>query len=250
VLMYHQVMPDPPAAFRKYAVTPAAFARQMAWLAAAGYAPVSLDALADAHAGRATLPTRAVVITFDDGFQGCADHAAPVLARHGFTAAFYLVAGLLGATSRWLAAERGVEFPLMGWAAARGLEAAGMRCEAHSLTHPRLASLGRDACAEELRRSRALLEDGLGRPVRHLAYPFGSYSVGVRALAAEAGYLTACTVEERLAVPGDDPLALPRVPVTGHDTLVDFACRLRAVHSARELARGAARRAWRRVRPR
>ena len=71
------------------------------------------------------MPRRPVVITFDDGFQGCADYAVPVLRTHGFTAMFYLVAGLMGATSRWLRPELGMELALMSWDTARSLAAEG-----------------------------------------------------------------------------------------------------------------------------
>jgi len=242
VLMYHDVAPDPPERFRKYTVTPAAFSAQMRWLARAGYRTVGLDQLLAHREGAWTLPRRAVVITFDDGFQGCADHAAPVLTAHGFTATFFLVAGLAGDTSRWLLAERGIELPLMDWPTVRRLGLAGFEFGGHSLTHPRLSQLGPEACERELRDSRALIEDRLGREVRHLAYPFGDYDARVRDIAGRVGYRSACTVRIGLSGPDDDPLALSRVPVTGYDSLLDFVCRLRTALTWREALRAWARR--------
>ena len=51
ILMYHQVTPRPLPTFRKYAVSVAAFAAQMGWLALAGYQPLTLDELVAARAG-------------------------------------------------------------------------------------------------------------------------------------------------------------------------------------------------------
>jgi peptidoglycan/xylan/chitin deacetylase (PgdA/CDA1 family) len=237
VLMYHDVAPDAPERFRKYTVTPAAFSAQMWWLARAGYIAIGLDQLLAHREGRLALPRRPIVITFDDGFQGCAEHAAPVLQAHGFTAMFFLVAGLVGATSRWLVAERGVELPLMGWPAIRRLALAGFEFGGHSLTHPRLTQAGREVCERELRDSRALIEDRLGREVRHLAYPFGDYDDGVRGIAGRLGYRSACTVRIGLSGPEDHPLALSRVPVTGYDSLLDFACRVLTALTWRETLR-------------
>lgn len=247
--MYHQVTPRPLPAFRKYAVTPRAFAAQMRWLALAGYAAIDLDVLLAHRRGRGGLPRRPVVITFDDGFQDCVEYAVPILQARGFTAIFYLVAGLMGATSRWLIAERGFELPLMDWTAAQRLEAQGFRCGAHTLSHPRLATLDADACRAELRESRALLEQRLGHEVRHLAYPFGSFDEPVRALAVETGYHSACSVRIGRSPADDDPMALQRVPVTGEDSLLDFICRLRTARTFRELLRGKAQRAAQRLRP-
>ena len=239
ILMYHQVGARPHPAFRKYTVAPSAFRTQMRWLAAAGYETVTPDQLLDARAGRGVLPRRPVMITFDDGFRECVDEALPVLRSHGFGAVFYLVAGLMGGTSRWLVPLIGAEFPLVDWETARELERAGFRCAAHSMTHPRLTDLDPDACRTELREPRQLLEEHLGRPEHHLAYPHGAWDEQVRALAEEAGYRTACSVRIGLSGPGDDALALHRVPVNGTDTLPDFVARLRTGHTVRETVRGA-----------
>src|ERR1044071_5247472 len=129
--MYHEVNPSPHPAFRRYTVTPRVFARQMRWLAAFGYQPVDMDTLVPARQGQGSLPKRPIVITFDDGLQSAVDHALPVLQRHRFTAVFYLVAGLMGQTSRWLRTELGVEFPIISWDTARRLAGSGFQCGAH-----------------------------------------------------------------------------------------------------------------------
>jgi peptidoglycan/xylan/chitin deacetylase (PgdA/CDA1 family) len=239
--MYHQITPRTLPTFRKYAVTPKAFAAQMDWLSRAGYVTINLDALLSYRSDQGMLPSRPVIITFDDGFQDCIEHAVPVLHSHGFTAIFYLVAGLVGTTSRWLLPERGVELPLMDWTAARRLQAAGFQCGSHAMSHPRLSELSAAVCHDELLRSRQLLEDNLGHQVEHLAYPFGSFNETVRAIVAETGYRSACSVRIGLSTADDDPLALPRVPVSGQDSLLDFICRLRTARSCGEFMRGKVR---------
>lgn len=228
ILMYHEVTPTPIEGYRKYTVTPTELATQLAWLQRRGYASVDLDALHAAWRGERALPRRPVVITFDDGSRDCLEHAVPALLAHGFTATFFIVAGLVGSTTRWLPAEQGFELPTADWSALRAAEQAGMRCEAHSVSHPRLALVDDDRCRDELVRGRTLLEDGLGRAVRHLAYPFGSQSDRTRELAREAGYLTACTTHEALATPRDDRLGLPRVPVLGTEGMREYAHRVRS----------------------
>jgi hypothetical protein len=70
--------------------------------------------------------------------------------------------------------------------------------------------------------------------VVHLAYPYGSVDQAVQAMAAEAGYVTACSTRPGLSAADDDPLALHRVTIYGHDSLLDFACRLRSGTAVRE----------------
>jgi peptidoglycan/xylan/chitin deacetylase (PgdA/CDA1 family) len=248
ILMYHQVLPDAPPAFREYTVTARAFAAQMRWLSVAGYTPIGLDLLLAHRESGAPLPRRPVVITFDDGFRGCEEYAMPTLQACGFTATFYLVAGLVGRTSRWLLRARGIEFPIMSWNSARSLEAAGFTCAAHSLTHPRLGELSEAKCRDELSRSREILQQELGHRVDHLAYPFGSLRAETRRIAADVGYRSAVTVRVGLSTPEDDPLALHRVPISGEESLADFVCRVHSAHALGETLRRKAGRMLRHLR--
>ena len=241
ILMYHQVSAHCPEGYRKYVVTPDAFARQMHWLRAMGFTAVTMDALRAARTGGPGVPRRAVVITFDDGYRDALRHAREVLGSLRWPATCYLVAGLVGRTSAWLT-ERGLSLPLAGWAEVRVLSTFGFEIGAHSLTHRRLAEVDEAACRHELQASRAVLEAALGQPVVHLAYPYGSTSAEVRRLAASAGYETACSVEPGVSDPAEDLLALRRVPITGYDSLADFACRLHTGRTMRELVGGAVHR--------
>lgn len=240
--MYHQVTPNPLPQFLKYSVTPAQFAAQMNWLAVAGYTTISLDDLCAWRVQRGSLPKRPIIITFDDGFQECAENSVPHMARHGFTAIFYLVGGLVGLTSRWLQPELGSQFALFNWETARRLDATGFRCAVHTMHHPRLAEIPDSACRSELVDCRHLMEDRLGHEVRHLAYPYGSYNENVRQIADEAGFISACSTRKGLSAPDDDLLALHRVPVYGTDTLLDFIRRVRNQPNPADLLRRGARR--------
>ena len=93
ILMYHSVMDNPDqhgAAFGGIIHSTRVFAGQMEVLAR-HYQPVALDDLVEILAGRKSLPRRAVLVTFDDGYADNCDIAAPVLNRTGIPAAFYVV---------------------------------------------------------------------------------------------------------------------------------------------------------------
>jgi peptidoglycan/xylan/chitin deacetylase (PgdA/CDA1 family) len=220
--------------FAKYTVTSRAFDAQMKWLATHGYTSIDLATLLAGRRSGQPATERSVVITFDDGFKDCATYAAKSLRAHGMSGTFFLVAGLMGGPATWLRTERGIEPPLMTWDDARALEADGHRCASHSMTHPRLAKISREQCRTELAESRACIERELGHDVTEIAYPFGSESDDVRRLAAECGYTAACTVQIALSRASDDALGLPRVPVLGGDSLLDFASRVRTAYTVRD----------------
>jgi len=233
ILMYHEVSPRLDQRYRKYTLTPQELEHQLDWLRANQYTTVTMDDVLAAWRGERALPPKPVAITFDDGGRDCIDNAVPALAERGFTATFYIVAGVVGGPMRWLRQEIGFELQAADWPALWAAEKMGMRCEAHSINHPRLGTVDAATCRDELARGRAMLEDGLGHTVTHLAYPFGSFSDETRAIAHETGYLTACTTVEAIATtPGDELLALPRVPILGTESFGEFTHRVRTAQRA------------------
>src|SRR5437870_9562630 len=96
--------------------------------------------------------------------------------------------------------------------------AAVMSVGAHSYAHQHLTTLTDEECERDLRRSRDVLEDLLGQPVRLLAYPRGRHNERVRAAAARAGFSHAFALPEAPEPAG--PYALPRAGVWSNDGLL------------------------------
>jgi peptidoglycan/xylan/chitin deacetylase (PgdA/CDA1 family) len=91
---------------------------------------------------------------------------------------------------------------------------------AHSVSHPVLAKCDPRTALWEITESKVLLERRLGRPIRHLAYPFGGpTAAGPREFhsARHAGYLTAITSQPGHIFPDHAAHlhALPRVSING-----------------------------------
>jgi peptidoglycan/xylan/chitin deacetylase (PgdA/CDA1 family) len=91
---------------------------------------------------------------------------------------------------------------------------------AHTITHPNLAKQSEPVALNELRASRERLEAALGRPVQHLAYPYGDRNAaGPRefALAGAAGFKTAVTTRPGMIFPesAGHMTALQRVSLNG-----------------------------------
>ncbi len=93
VLLYHAFDETESA----YDVVPAArFDEQLSALEAAGYTPVSLDALRDWVLYGAPLPEKPVVITMDDGYRSVYEYAYPILEAHGATATAFAIGVSIG----------------------------------------------------------------------------------------------------------------------------------------------------------
>jgi peptidoglycan/xylan/chitin deacetylase (PgdA/CDA1 family) len=210
ILCYHSV---DPAWESPLAVRPEEFEVHCRWLARHRTVVPLADAVGHLDpAGR--LPRGWAVITFDDGFSGVLEHALPVLDRYGLPATVFLVAATLtdeGLDPRWVRTPPPWPLTTLSRADVREMQGRGVDFQSHSWAHLDLVGLDHDRCVDDLRTSRTALEDVLGRPVSHLAYPRGLHNADVRRAAEQAGYSHAYSLPE-----GKEPAgryAVPRVGV-------------------------------------
>jgi peptidoglycan/xylan/chitin deacetylase (PgdA/CDA1 family) len=217
VLMYHKVND---VAGNPGAVPTARFAEQMAQLQALGFNVVGLDAVLDHYVRGQSLPTRATLITFDDGYRDVLERALPVLQRHGYPAVLFVPLGFVGGDrplphDRRLAA-RGIDNRTLGWDELRALDAAGVGIECHGISHSPLSALPIGDAAQEIALAKLRLEEQLGRAVRAFAYAKGS-ELDFRpvhvSLVQQAGYELGFTSVSGSNGPGTDRLRLRRYNV-------------------------------------
>lgn len=213
ILTYHRVLPLPAAAAYAYPgmVLPRdTFEHQVAHLARRYHVlpfEESLRGLADG-----TLPERAVVLTFDDGYRDNYDYALPILRRYGVPATFFLVAGAIEKRERlwwdevaalepdsapalvsrlngaprkerlaWLARARDRRGSsaedrdglMMRWDEVREILDAGMTIGSHTYSHAFLDELDEAEAHDELVRSFDLIRERTGAPRGWLAFPRG-----------------------------------------------------------------------------
>jgi peptidoglycan/xylan/chitin deacetylase (PgdA/CDA1 family) len=210
ILCYHSVEPDWNSPL---AVRPEEFRRQAAWLRRRRQVLPVRDALPRLNR-RGRLPGGTAALTFDDGFAGLYEHVLPVLVREKLPATVFLVAQTLAPGGRpvdWVDTPGTRPLTTLGLEQVLEMQDAGVDFQSHSWAHHDLTRLSREECVRDLRDSRELLSDLLGRPVTHLAYPRGRHDAGVREAAAAAGYTHAFALPETAEQPG--PFAVPRVGI-------------------------------------
>ena len=197
-------------------VAPARFRAQVELLLAAGFAFRTLSELVAAGRGGPP-PAGLAALTFDDGMHDNLAVLLPILREYGLPATVYVATGLSGEPNPWIDAQAGAR--MLTTDEIRELAAAGIEIGAHTVTHPDLSTLDRAACEDEVGRSRAVLEELLGRPVTSFAYPYfraGGHAVeAVRA----TGFETAVVGPRRGPW---SPLEIPRAMITGVDGIPSF----------------------------
>jgi peptidoglycan/xylan/chitin deacetylase (PgdA/CDA1 family) len=242
ILMYHSIRDRPPPETAALAVSPGAFADQMALLKDRGFTPLSFGRLsmimrvateqtdaeqagaeqagAEQAGGWEGLPDKPIVITFDDGYADFHQHALGVLDDLGFPATVFVTTGWL-ADAGTDAAGRPLD-RMLSWYQLREAVEHGVEVGGHSHSHPQLDQLPDGRLRDELTRNKESLEDRLARTVTTMAYPYGYSSARVRRAVRAAGYETACAVANDLAADRHDVLAIPRLTVRWSTSLERF----------------------------
>jgi peptidoglycan/xylan/chitin deacetylase (PgdA/CDA1 family) len=210
ILLYHSISANPPDWIATFTVSPAMFRAHLDVVVASDRQPITVSQLADGLQGKVPLPARPVLITADDGFADFVENAMPALTERKLPSTLYVTTGALagGVNESVLPPAdmlRAADLP--------GLEAAGMEIGAHSHTHRQLDLLGETQLADDISRSRDLLADVLGHPIRSFAYPHGYWRAKVLRLVDAAGFDSSCAVGNSLCSPRDHPLALSRLMI-------------------------------------
>lgn len=189
VLCYHQLRDwrsgDSAYSRQVLICPPAAFRAQLDALAADGWTTIGPDQyLAHLETG-APLPAKPVLLSFDDAQGTQATEALPQLVARGMTGTFFAMTVVLG-NPGWLSKDD-----------LRRIAGAGMTVAAHTYDHHRADRYTAPDWSLQLEQPRALLEQVVGAPVEHFAYPYGAWDDEAVAHLEAAGYRTAFQLSDK-----------------------------------------------------
>lgn len=103
VLSYHEIADKSETLDSTYAVTPPNFEEQVHWLIDNGYHFISIDDILKYRKHKKPLPEKAVLMTFDDGYQSVYANAFPIIKKYKIP----VVVALVGS---WMKAKEIVDF--------------------------------------------------------------------------------------------------------------------------------------------
>lgn len=218
--MYHSISEAAEEGVHPYFrlnTSPQQFALQMDALEASGWEVVPLSSLlapkAPCQPGQ-----RRVAITFDDGYEDFLTHAFPMLKKRGFPASVFLPTEYISKHARKFNGRR-----CLTWEQVGELSKAGVQFGSHTVTHPQLYSLPATSQDEELRRSKAEIENRLGIAVEAFSYPFAfpqhdaRFCAHLRAILEDCGYRYGVSTILGRVRQDDDRFFARRLPVNTLD---------------------------------
>lgn len=215
VLLYHYVRINPDKNDKVgfgLSVTPYDFASQMDYLANQGYHTITPDDLALALFANKSLPTKPIILTFDDSYRDYYTKAFPILKTHQFKAINFVITGFVGGPN------------YLTWPQIEEMKASGISVfGAHTVHHLALAYLSAASVKREIADSKKDLEDHLGQTVNWLAYPYGSVNDQVAQITKETGYIGAFGTNFGSFQSKDKIFTLPRIKIGGGNSVASFA---------------------------
>jgi peptidoglycan/xylan/chitin deacetylase (PgdA/CDA1 family) len=197
ILCYHAIPDDLTDAFRA----------QLAAFREMGFSFIGLDQglkLCQGHGFTQPMMT----VTFDDGYRTVYENALPILEELGIKGFHYLVVDYIDKGRNY---RRKDPLPTMSWDQAREWIRIGHGVGSHTFSHVALDACSDSGLLHECAVSRQMLEEELGIPVSHLAYPLGYHSRRTyRLLKAAELYDSVATIDRGRMWTGHDLLKLRR----------------------------------------
>lgn len=204
ILTYHHI--GAPEGDPTVTLSGKAFARQMSLLKTEKRS-LRLEELVSSLKSKSRPLPRKVAVTFDDGYQDFYTHAYPCLQECRIPATVFLVTAWIG--------KRG----FLSWEMVREMSQKGVDFGSHTQNHPYLPEVtSRERLEEEIRGSKEILEDRLGKEVSLFSYPVGGFTEEVKEMVRKSGYMGAVTTNRGVPGKARDPYALSRIKMTESST--------------------------------
>ncbi len=219
ILCYHRVCPENEfGKFRSLCVTPENFRSQMRLLKRLGYTSLSIQNFAANLRLQKNIPSKSVVITFDDGYRDNFTHAFPILKEFGVTANIFLVTDLIGKVNAWDQEQ----VPLLSADEIRLMRDGGVVFGSHTANHVDMTVVEPETVKNELKISQAALEEITRRKDIPFCYPYGRMHAEAKRWVRDAGYVCGVAVDSGPLDQGLDFFELRRVQVFPSTTLFGF----------------------------
>lgn len=208
-LMYHQVLKDESRS-GKYIITPYELEEDLKYLSANGYVSVLPSELTQINDGERKLPEKAVMITFDDGYETGLYYVLPLLEKYNMKAVINIVGRYTDEYSENGGEGEHLSYSYLTWNEIKTLSDSGY-VEIGNHTYNMHSYNGeRNGCArkenesdeqyrtvlyEDVARLSDKLQRVTGKRPVAFAYPFGSLSEGSAEIIGSAGisvFMTCC----------------------------------------------------------
>jgi peptidoglycan/xylan/chitin deacetylase (PgdA/CDA1 family) len=218
--MYHYIS-NPPAGSDRYridlSVSPTELEAQLKYLSTNGYTVISLYDLYAHLASGAALPSKPVVLTFDDGYRDAYEYAFPLLQKYRMTGTFFIVSDFINVNNP----------AYLTWEMVKTMSAAGMSIESHSRTHPDLRNRPVDQLIWQVLGPIEAITAYTGKRPHFFCYPSGRYDDALIRMLRSVDTWAAVTTQQGITHTLAGAMTWTRVRVRGMAAPQEFATLLK-----------------------
>ncbi len=183
ILMYHYVeyVQDKNDTFRqKLNITPDTLTAQIETLKDAGYTFINSSDLSSALSGKTKLPSKVVMLTFDDGYMDFYTDVFPIIKKENVKVVEYVISDFLNRPNF-----------MFGFQVQEIAKSPLVEIGAHTVNHLWLKGLPRETVQYQIGKSRKDLENMINASVYSFAYPYGAFDEQAIDLVRSAGFTNA-----------------------------------------------------------
>jgi peptidoglycan/xylan/chitin deacetylase (PgdA/CDA1 family) len=223
ILMYHYISDPPPGSDKlrvDLSLSPKQFEAQLRYLKENGFTTVSLQDVYDLLKTGKPLPTKPVVLTFDDGYLDHYTEAFPLLKKYGMMGTFFIVTDYI--------VYKNPEH--LTWPMVKEMARAGMSIESHSRTHKDMRNRSTNFLVWEILGPVEQIEAYAGKRPRFFCYPTGKYDARVIKILRDVGTHAAVTTEHGSTYTLANAMEWPRLRVRNTTSIEGFANLVETAH--------------------
>ena len=212
ILMYHSISYEKENILR---LPKERFREQMKYLKDNNYTTLTLDELYSYMKTGKCLPSKPIVITFDDGYKDNYTNAYPILKEFKLKATVFVITNTIDHEKNYLTSA---EIKLM--------DSNNLRIESHTSSHEHLDTTSYIDNINTMKNSKGKLEKILNRKIDYIAYPYGGYTSNTIEAAKQSGYKLAFSTKFGIIDKNDNIYSLGRIFVNSNFTLEQFKAKL------------------------
>ncbi len=173
ILLYHNfvtTVPDSDPDNFNYINTPQSFEENIKTFLENGYTIISMKELALADNGKMELPSKPIVITFDDGYYSNYEYIYPILKQYNVKASIFIVTDKIG--------QEIDDIKYLGWEECLEMQNSGIvEIGSHSKKHVFYDKRSVRELRDDVKESYKEIEKNLGKQdLKIFAYPYGAYT--------------------------------------------------------------------------
>ncbi|MBW9159488.1 polysaccharide deacetylase family protein [Clostridium tagluense] len=213
VLMYHSVTTDK-SNKNELKINQSTLKAQLEYLKVNHYNTISLDQLYSHMYNHTALPTKPVILTFDDGYADNYTLAYPLLKANNQKATVFMIASSLNSPN-FLTSEQ-----------LKIMDKNNFAVESHTTNHDNLSKLTYAKQVATLKTSRTILENLLQKKVTYVAYPGGKYNSSTLDACKASGFNLGISTDNGFTGLTDSRYTVNRIYVNAFYSMETFKYKL------------------------